>query len=102
MSQINAEASEFSGRPITDAELAVQLESCLQHRDPVLLSQIARSVVESHFPQISSEPQQKKRRSLLTFLQVWQRFGAPLSAEFKIRLDNCLGLLRQRRHARRH
>jgi hypothetical protein len=100
MSQIKTVEHVFADRTITDEELAEQLKSCLQHRDPILLSQIADSVVQSRFPQISSEPPQEERLSLLAFFPAWQRLGATLSVDVKTRLDSCLGLLRQR--VRRH
>ncbi|TMU69922.1 hypothetical protein FGA82_29070 [Pseudomonas fluorescens] len=102
MSPINTIEQEFVGQPITDEELAVQLDNCLQHRDPELLSQIARSVVHSHFPQITHEPPQEKSLFRVPISLAWQRGVTSLSADIRMRLDSCLDLLRQRRDARRH
>ncbi|MDI2146173.1 hypothetical protein KBJ94_29430 [Pseudomonas sp. ITA] len=102
MSEIKAIELEFAGQPITDEELAVQLENCLRSGDSELLNHIARSVVQSHFPQISSDLCQGKRLTLLTFSQVWQRLSVPLTADFKNRMDSYLGALRQWRQAKRH
>ncbi|WP_155736141.1 hypothetical protein [Pseudomonas chlororaphis] len=102
MSQTKVVEVEVAGRLISDEELAVHLEYCLQRHDPELLNNIARSVVLSRFPQIASEPAQEKNPSLLTHLQVWQRLVSSLAADFKNRGDNCMDALRQWRHARRH
>jgi len=93
---------EFAGRPLTDEELAVQLDNCLQHRDPELLSQIARSVVQSHFPHLSHEPPQEKSLFRMPISLAWQRVATSLSGDIRMRLDSCLDLLRQRKDARRH
>ncbi len=40
---------------ITEKELAMQLEACLRRSDPQLMSRVARSIVQSHFPEIYGE-----------------------------------------------
>ena len=95
MSQIKAIELEVAGHPITDEELAVHLENCLRHSDQELLSHIARTVVQSHFPQISNEPRPGKTLALRMYLPVCQRLTTSLAAEFKTLMDNWLGVVRQ-------
>ncbi|MCP1489938.1 hypothetical protein J3D48_006348 [Pseudomonas fluorescens] len=102
MSKIKSIELEFSGHPITDEELSVNLENCLRYSDQELLNNIARTVVQSHFPQISNNPRSGKALPLWMFPSVCQRLIASLTAEFKTFMDNWLGILRQWIDVRRH